>query len=433
MAISFDTATGSNNSGASILTYSHTCTGSNLMLFVGIWNEDGDTNTGVTYNGVSMTLVGKHINQGSTWFQYLYYLVSPTTGAHNVVISRSTSSGRLRGDSSSYAGVTVPSIDASNTGGSTSSPLTISLTTVLNNCWTVIAASNGQAVSAGSGTTARNGFSGVGGVLSGIGDSNGPITPAGSTSMGVTSTGTENLGGVMASFGSDPGNRYWVGGTGNWDNSSTTNWAYISGGTSGAPVPVASNSVFFDGNSGTGIVTLTTSPSVSSVTMTSYGGTLALSTFTLTLGGTGTIWTGGGTINGGTGTIQITDVSSSGKTFAGGGLTYANEIIVSGSSGTYTISGNNTFNNFYFTGNGTGSLTISGSNTFNDFKIDTPPHTVNFGAGTIQTLNTFTVSGTAGNLVTLQSTSSGSLWYLHKSSPGVVSCDYLSLHDSSVN
>ena len=51
-------------------------------------------------------------------------------------------------------------------------------------------------------------------------------------------------------------NRYWVGGTGSWTTSSTTNWSASSGGSSGASVPTASDSVFFD-QAGTYTVTLT--------------------------------------------------------------------------------------------------------------------------------------------------------------------------------
>ena len=41
-------------------------------------------------------------------------------------------------------------------------------------------------------------------------------------------------------------NRYWVGGSGTWDTTSTTNWSSSSGGASGASVPTAADSVFFD-------------------------------------------------------------------------------------------------------------------------------------------------------------------------------------------
>ena len=46
--------------------------------------------------------------------------------------------------------------------------------------------------------------------------------------------------------------RYWVGGTGNWNTSSTTNWSASSGGASGASVPTSADNVFFDANSNTG-------------------------------------------------------------------------------------------------------------------------------------------------------------------------------------
>lgn len=53
--------------------------------------------------------------------------------------------------------------------------------------------------------------------------------------------------------------RYWVGGTGTWDPSSTTNWATTSGGSGGASAPTSSDDVIFDANSGTGsgVVTCT--------------------------------------------------------------------------------------------------------------------------------------------------------------------------------
>ena len=43
--------------------------------------------------------------------------------------------------------------------------------------------------------------------------------------------------------------RYWVGGDGIWDDTSTANWSDTTGGTPGASVPTASDNVFFDINS----------------------------------------------------------------------------------------------------------------------------------------------------------------------------------------
>lgn len=52
---------------------------------------------------------------------------------------------------------------------------------------------------------------------------------------------------------------YWVGGTGTWDNSSTTNWSTTSGGTGGAGYPLSIDDVIFDTNSGTGTITSSSS------------------------------------------------------------------------------------------------------------------------------------------------------------------------------
>lgn len=41
-------------------------------------------------------------------------------------------------------------------------------------------------------------------------------------------------------------NRYWVGGSGVWDTTTTTNWSATSGGSGGASVPTQNDSVFFD-------------------------------------------------------------------------------------------------------------------------------------------------------------------------------------------
>lgn len=70
--------------------------------------------------------------------------------------------------------------------------------------------------------------------------------------------------------------RYWVkilGGT--WDNADTTNWSATSGGLPGASVPVAGDDVYFDGNSGTGTITLNYSPTIQTWDHTGYAGTFA--------------------------------------------------------------------------------------------------------------------------------------------------------------
>lgn len=73
---------------------------------------------------------------------------------------------------------------------------------------------------------------------------------------------------------------YWVGGSGTWNDTSTTPWAANSGGTGGAGVPTFVDNVVFDGNSnvGTGAFTVTTggTPVCNNFTASGLDGTMTL-------------------------------------------------------------------------------------------------------------------------------------------------------------
>lgn len=86
---------------------------------------------------------------------------------------------------------------------------------------------------------------------------------------------------------------YWVGGNGNWDATTTTNWASSSGGAGGAGVPTSADSVIFDANSNTGTtafaVTVTgtsASPAVCLNFTTGGAGGALDGAMTLTMGAT---------------------------------------------------------------------------------------------------------------------------------------------------
>ena len=65
--------------------------------------------------------------------------------------------------------------------------------------------------------------------------------------------------------------RYWVGGSGNWNSTNTGNWSTSSGGSSGASAPVSGDDVFFDAGSDSGAgftVTVTaTGPTIRNLTI----------------------------------------------------------------------------------------------------------------------------------------------------------------------
>jgi hypothetical protein len=127
-------------------------------------------------------------------------------------------------------------------------------------------------------------------------------------------------------------NRYWVGGTGSWTTSSTTNWSASSGGASGASVPTAADSVFFD-QAGTYTVTMTGALLCLDITVSAGTVTFA-STGTLAISGSmtllvGTVWshTGGITFNS----------TTTGKTITTNGVTIASAITFNGVGGGWAL------------------------------------------------------------------------------------------------
>lgn len=195
MAIAFDTSI-DGTFGATPFSWNHTCTGSNRFLCVCVATAStGDVVTGVTYNGVAMTQVGKALGGGATEV-YLYVLANPASGSNAIVVT--ASSGTLLGCSTSYTGAQASSTaDSSNTGTTAggAASLTLSTTVVAANCWLVgVWHASGGALSAGTGTTLRQNPA----TQIAIGDSNGPVS-TGSQSLQATQASSQ-FAGVIASF-----------------------------------------------------------------------------------------------------------------------------------------------------------------------------------------------------------------------------------------
>ncbi len=152
MAIALDSTTQGGSD-----TYAHTVSGSDRILFVSTLGGSSFTDniTGITYNGVSMTLVGKSATSGDRW-NYLFYLIAPDTGTHNVVISATPASGGVGATvATSYTGVnqTQPETMLVTSGTNTSQTQTIP--TKSYGAWLVGAMHVDASPSAGSGTTSR--------------------------------------------------------------------------------------------------------------------------------------------------------------------------------------------------------------------------------------------------------------------------------------
>jgi fibronectin-binding autotransporter adhesin len=116
------------------------------------------------------------------------------------------------------------------------------------------------------------------------------------------------------------------------------------------------------------------------------GTTLKMGSGTWTLSGTGNVWTasGGLTLYKGTADILLSSTSTVTRTFQGSSLSY-NKLTIGGATGTST-------------------LTISSNNQFTELaSTKTVAHTIALGT-TVQTFGKWTVTGTAGNVVTLTGT-----------------------------
>jgi len=91
MVVAFDAATSATSASGSSLTYSHTCSGSDRALFVGVGGEWFNAIvSSITYSGTALTLSW---NAGfSTFYGYAGgYLVAPASGANNVLVTMTAS------------------------------------------------------------------------------------------------------------------------------------------------------------------------------------------------------------------------------------------------------------------------------------------------------------------------------------------------------
>ena len=176
--------------------------------------------------------------------------------------------------------------------------------------------------------------------------------------------------------------RYWVGGTGPWNTASTANWSATSGGASGASVPTAADSVFFD-QAGTYTVTFgnATIPCLD-ITVSAGTVTFAGTPTGVTISGSmsliaGTVWSASGNITfAGTGTKTITTNGvilpgnplnlNTGTYNLGSSLTVSNNIAGNGTLNTNNY--NFTFGGMFGSGTmnwGSSTVTATGSNVFN--------------------------------------------------------------------
>ncbi len=199
MAIAFDAASGL-SFGAGTRTFAHTVgSGANRILIVGANVNSNTITLSATYNGVAMTEIANKLNSFNHR-SYLWYLVAPNTGSNNIVVTPSSGTPDIGAAGVSYTGAKQTGVpDANGTAEDNASPHRISLTSIADNCWMVafFGTQNSTTVTAESGTSIRT-VTNPG--ICNLADSNQAITPAGSYTLGMTSTSGWNAAIVAATL-----------------------------------------------------------------------------------------------------------------------------------------------------------------------------------------------------------------------------------------
>jgi hypothetical protein len=210
--------------------------------------------------------------------------------------------------------------------------------------------------------------------------------------------------------------RYWVGGTGTWTSTATTNWAATSGGASGASAPTTTDDVVFDNLSNTGTSAFTVTVSTSAICQnlsfgsgaTALDGLMTLAgTVTLTVSGSLTLVSTNLSVTY-TGTIAFT-ATTTGQTITSAGQTLG-AISFTGAGGGWTLQ--DAFN-------GTGAITVT-RGSFNTNNMAVTCSTFNTSNGNVRAI-TFGTS-------TISLTGTGTVW-----STNIIANLTLSAASSTIN
>jgi hypothetical protein len=179
--------------------------------------------------------------------------------------------------------------------------------------------------------------------------------------------------------------RYWVGGTGTWDTTSTANWSATSGGAPGASAPTSADSANIDANSGAGVITLGANITLVSSSHAGYTGTIDFANFKISLVATttATVFTGSTAVTyTGNPTIELSAAASGvTRTINCVSFTEANSINLLVTAGTDTVNPLGNYRSIDLTGF-SGTYSTQGRILYGNLTI---PSTVTLPAGTAST------------------------------------------------
>lgn len=186
-SIAFDALSGPASITSTTLTFAHTTTGSDRILFVQGHDRVGATSqvTGVTYDGVPMIKGAQVQNTGDRWIT-MWWVIAPATGTNDIVVTASVS------QPLAFSGISYTGVDQNNPIDGNDSSIVVStdiistdITTTTDNDWALMFGKDNagsRTYTSSTGDTFRFNTQGSGQVLL---DTGAAITPAGLNTMTI--------------------------------------------------------------------------------------------------------------------------------------------------------------------------------------------------------------------------------------------------------
>jgi hypothetical protein len=128
MAATFDATANSKVLNATSLTFSHTCTGTNLVLIVGTGTDGGIGIANITYAAVGITPISAITSPGGFNGAEQWGKIAPATGANNVVITADSATGIVGGSVSASGADQSTGWGAATTANGTDAAPTVNVT-----------------------------------------------------------------------------------------------------------------------------------------------------------------------------------------------------------------------------------------------------------------------------------------------------------------
>lgn len=191
--IQFDATSNSGYQSSSGFSFSHTCSGNNRYLIVGIsmLSVAGASVSSITYAGNAMTLLGTAVSVSGTVRTELWGQIAPNTGGNSIAVTLSTSVAWVGGGISlTNVHQTSPtegfaSATATNVGAADAA---VDVTTAADYDWVIdTVATDDTAITVGAGQTSR--WNVTGALGSGAGSHEGFKSPAGAVTMSWSAVG----------------------------------------------------------------------------------------------------------------------------------------------------------------------------------------------------------------------------------------------------